>query len=117
MNFEDERSTDGVNKLVAVLSHHHRREVLTILRTRNQPLALADLATELVRQLENVSDETEAKRQAKQLQVELYHCHIPKLTDAELVESDPALKTVEATKKANDIDTLEVETRIPALGL
>ena len=56
-------------------------------------------------------------RQAEQLQVELYHCHIPKLADAELVEYDSALKTVEATEKATDIDALEVETRIPAFGL
>lgn len=117
MNFEDERSIEEVNELVAAVSHHQRREILKILRTSDRPLALADLAIELVRHLEEISDETEAKRQAEQRQIELYHRHIPKLVDVGLVEYDPALKTVEATEKATDIDALAVETRIPAFGL
>lgn len=117
MKCDDKRSTEEVDKLVAALSHHHRREILEILDTCDQPLALADLATELVRLLRDVSDKTEAKRQAKQLQVELYHWHNPKLVDAELVEYDSVLKTVRATEKVTDIDALEVEMRIPTFGL
>lgn len=116
MNFEHGRSADEVDELVAAVSHHHRREALEVLRSANRPLALADLATELVRRNGEDSAKEAIKQQAERLQLQLYHCHVPKLAEAGLVEYNAARKTVSLTEKASEIDVLDVKTEIAALG-
>lgn len=112
MNFEEE----GTDSILIALSHHQRREALNILREANRPLALADLALELTHQLEDTSCETETQRQAERLQIELYHCHIPKLESAGLVEFDTDQNVVLLTEAAGDTDILDLEFELTATG-
>lgn len=112
MNFERE---DADSILIAV-SHHQRRETLNILREANRPLALADLALELSRQLEDTSCEDETRRQADSLRLQLYHCHIPKLEAAGLVDLDTEQNVVSLTESASDMDVLDIEFELTATG-
>lgn len=76
-----------------VLADHRRRYVLHHLNASTVPLALADVADELVR-WETDKKPIEVQEKREQMYSSLYHCHIPKLADANLVSFDVAQKRV-----------------------
>lgn len=116
MNFVRNHTPDEVNALVTSLSHHHRRETLSILRDSDRPLALADLAITLVRRQAVEGGNVEAKRQAEQLQIELYHCHVPKLEAAGLVAYDSERNVVTLTESGRDEAIIEAEAELSVLS-
>lgn len=78
------------------LEHPIRQSILRLLRNQDVPMHLADLARDLAaRNIEKVStrDDSDA-RDPTQLYTMLYHCHIPKLADADLVSYDQEQRTV-----------------------
>lgn len=79
---------------VATLSHRRRRLVLDVLRERGRPLALADLAADVVRAEAGRPDADPDYEAIRRCRLELYHTHVPKLAAADLVRFDPADRTV-----------------------
>lgn len=81
------------------LEHPTRQSILTLLRDQDVPMHLADLARDLAaKDIEKTG--TNDRRDTidpKQLYAMLYHCHIPKLADADLVSYDQEQKTVRVT--------------------
>lgn len=116
MNFVRDHTSDEVNTLVTTLSHHHRRETLSILRETDRPLALADLAITLARRQAVGCGMVEAKRQAEQLQIELYHCHVPKLEAAGLVAYDSERSVVGLTESGRDEAIIDAEAELTVLS-
>lgn len=103
-----------MDELLVAISHHQRREALNVLHEANSPLAVADLAGDLVRQLEECPDDLEANRQTERLKIELYHCHLPKLAAAGLVTFDPKRNVVSLTDTRLDSEMFEVGAESPA---
>lgn len=83
------------NTLFSILSSERRRYALYCLQQYRNPMTLADLADEVAR-LET-GEETVAAIPAedvKTVYMMLYHTHIPKLADANIVDYDQDTDTV-----------------------
>lgn len=82
----DGLSTDTIMDL---LSHQLRRELLLCLQDYDEPLALADAADELAVATNDVSSLIDVDPETvKQIYMSLYHSHIPKLVEYNVVEYD-----------------------------
>jgi len=87
-----ERTHDRVTAIYDCLARARRRCILRCLNDAEKPLALADLAAEVANresQRSDVDPET-----VKDVYLSLYHVHIPKLADADLVQYDKDRRTV-----------------------
>lgn len=91
-----------------LLSDRRRRDVLSILAEFDRPMDLAEVGDEIAR------GESDSGRcdGINHVAVSLYHVHAPKLADANVVEFDPASRTVALTEEG--IDAL---SRSRALGI
>ncbi|AGB36742.1 DUF7344 domain-containing protein [Natronococcus occultus] len=89
--------SDAVDGLHDVCSHRTRRRLLRVLRTRSET-TLEDVAAELA----EGGDDTQARERAR-IEVALYHCHLPKMADRDVIEYDSEsgrIRTTEATRVA-----------------
>lgn len=77
-----------------LLTEPRRRHTLRALRDTDSPLALADVAAEISAHEQPTATETPDWDNIKRIYVALYHCHVPKLEDAGLVEFDMTRRTV-----------------------
>lgn len=80
-----ERSRDEVFE---VLAHRRRRYALRALRTAGGMLALADLAMEVARAEAEEEGTSYSSDRARRIRITLYHNHVPKMADADIVEFD-----------------------------
>lgn len=71
-----------------------RRAVLAVLEGAAAPLALADLAAELVEREQGPSPRVPDHEAIQRCYVSLYHRHVPKLVEAGLVAFDDDRRTV-----------------------
>lgn len=77
---------DSIGSPFELLSHRYRRFAVRVLDDHGQELALADLADE-VAQVEYDSPITEIPaEEVSSLYLSLYHSHVPKLCEADVVE-------------------------------
>lgn len=91
-----------------ILRNRRRRYTLYCLKTSETPMAVADLADEIVRW------ETDASPPAvqdvrEQVYISLYHCHLPKLAEADLVSFDSDRKLVDLRDTAEDLPRSAVQ--------
>lgn len=75
-------------------ANERRRAVLDALLAAAAPLALADLAVELVERERGPSPGASDHEAIQRCYVSLYHRHVPKLVDAGLVTFDDDRRTV-----------------------
>lgn len=78
------QSSVGEGQVYEVLANRQRQRVISILQDAGEPLALADIATKLAER-EGLEGE-EMWERADRYHIELYHCHLPKLDEADMVE-------------------------------
>lgn len=92
MTSHEQRLDDPSSRYFDALAHARRRFAIDILSDATAPMALADLAAEIAAR---ESGGTGAHlEQQKRVQTDLYHCHVPKLEAAGLVEFDRERRTV-----------------------
>lgn len=96
------------------LSRSRRRYVLHCLHNAGQPLALADVAEEVAEM------ETEAQSElddelVKDVYMMLYHAHIPKLDDADLVEYNQERDEVKLIEYPVEVESM-AELRAPLIN-
>ena len=82
----------SLNAILEILAHHHRREILRALIEAPSDTATVDELTERLARLE--ADRTGLRPGRDQLEVTFHHVHLPKLTDASLVEYDARSATL-----------------------
>lgn len=87
----DERGRDA---LLDLLAHRHRRAVLSILRERDAPMHLCELARELAAREGEDTRDRERRELQDRLYLSLYHRHVPKLVEAGVVRFDRKRRTV-----------------------
>lgn len=91
------------DQVIRSLSSPRRRYVLSLLSSRNRPMALADVATD-VTSWELDADRDEISKEAIQsVELSLYHTDGPMLADAGLLEYDPGKRTIELTDPGRDV--------------
>ena len=100
---DDEFSSLGTSELSRTLTAVRRRYVLEYLTSHDEVLTLEELAEWVVTR--DDGDVTDAEAVA----IALHHWHLPKLTEADLVDYDSATRTVEPGSKLGD-----VSARLPA---
>lgn len=83
----------------SVLANRGRRYVLRCLRTSETPMALADLADELVRR-ETDASPTAVQDERERIYTLLYHYHLPKLAESCPVSFDADRKLVDLREDA-----------------
>lgn len=88
-----ERDSDS-GVAIGLLADQRRRYVLQCLDGRSTGMALADLATD-VAALERDADPRDVSPDAiERVYVSLYHCHVPKLADGDVVDYREERNTV-----------------------
>ncbi|WP_433630333.1 DUF7344 domain-containing protein [Halomicrococcus sp. NG-SE-24] len=91
---EDKQVTSDV--LLKTLSNERRRYALYCLERYQTPIALADLADEVARLEHNAQTLTQIPGEdILQIYLDLYHCHIPKMEAANLLEYTQEQDTVQ----------------------
>ena len=102
-----ESSTDAISQDSAydLLSNSRRRYVISILRERDEPMALNELSRELAAWENDVDPAELTDQQIKRIYVSLYQTHIPKLSDAGVVSYDQETGTVELEDTVHELDT------------
>ena len=111
MRGESTRNSDGsasLDELLDALADQRRRFVLRTVERSETPMALADLADELVRE-EFGASPASVQDERERIYVSLYHCHLPKLAEAGLVTFDRAEKQVEFEAESGDRATRLLE--------
>ncbi|MFT4921632.1 MAG: hypothetical protein ACI8XM_000836 [Haloarculaceae archaeon] len=78
-----------------ILSSPRRRNAISILHERDEPIELTDLAEEIAALESDTPVEEITAQQRKRVYVSLYQTHIPKLADADIVEYDPDTGLIE----------------------
>lgn len=86
-----ERNEEGLSTstVAELLSHPLRRELLLCLQAYDEPLALADAADDLAVATTDASSLVDVDPEVvKQIYMALYHTHIPKLVEHDIIEYD-----------------------------
>lgn len=103
-------SLDAVFKL---LSSQRRRHVLHCLRERESPIELSALAEEVAARESGEPRAEVSAEEAKRVHLSLYHTHVPKLKDANVVrydrESDTVALAVDPDRLERYEEVLDVE--------
>jgi len=87
----------SLSRIFDLLSEERRRYALYHLEQREEPVPVDELA-ERIAEWEDDPDSFELpSNEYRNVEIELEHKHLPKASDAEFVEYDPADETVEVT--------------------
>lgn len=99
--------SDGLShdSVFTLLSHHRRRTVLNLLLVQDRALTLRDLRNEIVEREHDTKITELDDEEVKQTLVSLYHVHIPKLAEADIVTYDQDRKIVEPTEKLEQMES------------
>ena len=76
-----EVDSDNLDEVLAAVAHEHRRIALTHLKQAQEPLSIPELSDVIV-------DELPASTDLEAVSTSLYHAHLPKLAQSDLVEFD-----------------------------
>ncbi|ELZ30444.1 hypothetical protein C474_11546 [Halogeometricum pallidum JCM 14848] len=97
----DTVDASALDERLEALSHRRRRHVLQCLEEGRTPLTLAELANEVAKRDRDATQSGISAEEVEKVRVVLYHLHLPKLRDADLVAYD----------RENDSITLSSEIR------
>lgn len=102
------RSTLDTDTLFSILSRERRRDALYCLQQYRNPMPLPDLAEEVARMEAETSTIAEISAEdVKSVYMTLYHTHVPKMADANVVEYDQDTDSVRLTYDFTAIDLEE----------
>lgn len=86
-----------------LLAHHRRRTILALLQTYSYPLPLADVAEEVAVREHDTSIDGIPADEVKRIYMTLYHRHIPKLSQYEVVSYDQDRDMVALTERGGQL--------------
>lgn len=92
-----------IDELLSVLSDDHRRFIISYLAEREEPVSIAELARE-IRAWEE--DPMVGTSDEGQIITSLYHRHLPKLSEADIVEIDKERTTIQSGETLADASML-----------
>lgn len=83
----DTANTISVDEIYELFTHQRRREVLSCLNKYGS-LSLADLAEKVARREQDASLKEISEKDVVRVHMSLWHAHIPKLSEADIVDYD-----------------------------
>lgn len=108
------QTQDHTSVIYECLSRWRRRYVLHRLHNAGQPLALADVAEDVAEMEVETQSELDDEF-VKNVYMSLYHAHIPKLADADLVEYHQERDEVKLIEYPIELESM-VESRAPLIN-
>ena len=95
----------SLNAILEVLAHHHRREILRLLKEDPDHTAnIGDIISHLINHEANRTGERPGR---DQIEIAVHHTHLPKLTSAGIVEYDTRSKELRYWHHENLEDLLD----------
>lgn len=94
------------DSILTCLGHPYRRETVTIITETNEPITTTELAREIATRSGQVPSDDGDSDLAESIQLELYHGHLPKLAEADLIEYN---------QDANLVSSASTTTHLTAL--
>ena len=88
-----------LDELYHTLAHQRRRFVLFCLSMHDKSCTLADIASEVASQEQDIPITDIPSEEVERVHLSLYHVHVPKLAEANLVEYDRETGMIEATPR------------------
>jgi len=103
---ETERTDVGpaAGRRLDALADDRRRQVLSVLCEAERPLSLTGLAVELMRAETATAAPSAPSDDVRELEIQLYHRHVPKLASLDLVTFDREQRTVALAPEFDDAD-------------
>ena len=89
------------DEVYGALANERRRQVLTVLTQEPMAIGVRDLARRIALQESSGTTGSVTEETITQVQVSLYHLHLPKLADLDLISYDAEQETVEGTTATN----------------
>lgn len=105
---ESEQGPLSTELLFKILADADRRRALQCLNTYDNPMTLADVADEVARRKYDAPLTELPAADVKRVYMRLYHTHIPKMEDANILEYDQETDTVQLTWSPTDVTLDEV---------
>lgn len=109
----DLAASSDPDALLGVLSNSRRRFVLSCLEEHATPMALADVADELATRERDAPIREIPEDDVAAIDMSLYHVHVPKLSDAGLVEYS---QERDAVALAEDGDEIPAFASLPSVS-
>lgn len=104
-----------------ILADGRRRHTINILREAETPLSLADVTMAIAKREGTETADEDKMTFADRIRLSLYHHHVPKMEDADVVEFNDARRTVELaeTEERRMVESVNrsVESDDPAILL
>lgn len=97
---------------IELVTDQRRRNALRCLRERDGGMALADLATDVAAMERDESARDVPPEVVERVYVSLYHCHVPKLEDGDVVEYHQDRNVVSLASESERLNSLAAETAI-----
>ncbi|UPV99774.1 hypothetical protein M0R88_14795 [Halorussus gelatinilyticus] len=110
--------TPELDTLLDVCEHKHRRIVLAALTDQHQSLSINDLTNAIVKHNHHTLPTEASDEIVTQIQTDLHHVHLPKLSEAGLIHYDPERKVVEPTAQLDQEGShlsaiLAIDSKLP----
>lgn len=83
--------------IFACLGHPYRRKTVNIVTERSEPITIDELAREIATRSDSGRSGEHNSNPVERIRVELYHGHLPKLAETDLIEYDPETNLVSST--------------------
>lgn len=97
---------DRLESALDALASQRRLCALAVLRRREAPLSVSDLADEVAVCESDASYDRISETTFAQVYTSLYHVHLPKLRDADVVDYDSEAETVSLSEDAVHVERI-----------
>lgn len=95
--------TSDFETMLELYQDQYRRAVLAVLIDEQQSLTVNDLTKTVVKHISQASITEVSADVLTQVQISLHHVHLPKMTEAGLIEYDPESGIVEPTEQFDQV--------------
>lgn len=106
MRNEVQPSSDDIlttDTIFDVLSHSHRRTLLAILHTHDQPQAIADIARAIAERTHGAPLDEIPGETIERIEASLHHIHIPKLQAVDSIVFNPDRNVLALTERGEQL--------------
>ncbi|WP_207890221.1 DUF7344 domain-containing protein [Natrarchaeobius chitinivorans] len=94
----------SLDTLFQILSHQHRRAVLGVLIENGRKLTLNDLTKEIAARNHETPITEVPSDDVNKFHLSLYHNHVPRLAETQLIEYDEDREIVKPTETLNQLE-------------
>lgn len=103
---ESQQDNETLNAMYEILTEQRRRHAIECLLEHDTPLTLPDLADEIAVKENGTPISEVPAEEVKDVYLSLYHTHVPKLADANVIRYDQDNDTVAPLDRLSQFDVV-----------